>query len=103
MRLASIKLPITSNAVCVEVPDKLLDSLDMIEFTLLLTYSDLPTCKHYCCVSILDDDGNLLDRNELNQADQTVDFGFVLSAETAYGLYKFSVDVVGEHWYIDIS
>lgn len=103
MSLVSIKLPITSNAVCVEVPDKLLGSGDMIEFTLLLSFTDLPTGKEYCCVTLLDDDGNLLEREELNPADQIVDFEFVLSAETAYGLYQFSVDVVGERWYIDIS
>lgn len=103
MGLASIKLPIASNAVCVELPDKLLGSEAMIEFTLLLTYSDLPTGEHYCCMSILDEDGNLLDRDESHREDQIVDFEFVLSAETAYGLYEFSVDVVGERWYIDIS
>ena len=103
MSLVSIKLPVESNAVYVEVPDKAFRSDDMIECTLLLNMSDLPLGKGYCCVTLLDDEGHTIDRAENARDDRNIDFEFVLTAETAHGTYNFDVDVVGPFWYIDID
>ena len=103
MSLVSIKLPVKSNAVCVKVPDMMFESNDMVEFTLLLTLTDLPMGKSYCCVTLLDDDGNKIDEVDANREDLSIDFEFSLTAETEYGLYKFDVDVVDKRWYINIS
>ena len=102
MSLVSIKLPVESNAVCVEVPDKAFRSDDMIEFTLLFSTSNMPLGKGYCCVTLLDDEGNAIDRAENTRADRNIDFEFALTAETACGTYRFDVDVVGPFWYIDV-
>ena len=103
MSLVSIKLPLVSTGVCIEVPDKAFRSDDMIEYTLLLSMSDLPIGKGYCCVTLLDDEGHAIDRAENTSDDRNIDFEFVLTAETVYGYYQFDVDVVGSFWYININ
>jgi len=103
MSLVSIKLPLTSTGVCIELPDKGFHSDDMIECTVLLSMSDLPLGKGYCCVTLLDDEGHAIDRAENSRDDRNIDFEFVLTAETVYGTYNFDVDVVGSFWYINID
>ncbi len=102
MSLVYIKLPVESNAVCVEVPDKAFRSDNMIEFTLLLNTNNMPLDKGYCCVTLLDDEGNAIDRAENTRTDLNIDFEFTLTAETSFGTYRFGVLVVGPFWYIDV-